>query len=88
MLLSIDIQMWSVVGLATVSVGLLSIGWPVFMTFGTEVSDRSKATAVGLLGASNQVSGVCGAGIGGVLLCVVRVPGIGYLSLRPLLFHQ
>ena len=81
LLLSIDIQMWSVVGLATVSVGLLSIGWPVFMTFGTEVSDRSKATAVGLLGASNQVSGVCGAGIGGVLLASFGFPGIGYLCL-------
>jgi len=81
LLLSIDIQMWSVVALATVSVGLLSIGWPVFMTFGTEVSNRSRATAVGLLGASNQVSGVCGAGIGGVLLASFGFPGIGYLCL-------
>tara|TARA_B100001964_G_C14161644_1_gene567009 strand:+ start:404 stop:1180 length:777 start_codon:yes stop_codon:yes gene_type:complete len=81
LLLSIDMPMWAVVGLATVSVGLLSIGWPVFMTFGTEVSDRSRATAVGMLGASNQVSGVCGAAIGGILLASFGFPGIGYLCL-------
>ena len=81
LLLSIDVPMWAVVGLATVSVGLLSIGWPVFMTFGTEISGRSRATSVGLLGASNQVSGVCGAAVGGVLLAWFGFPGIGYLCL-------
>jgi predicted MFS family arabinose efflux permease len=81
LLLSIDVPMWAVVGLATVSVGLLSIGWPVFMTFGTEISGRSRATSVGLLGASNQVSGVCGAAIGGMLLAWFGFPGIGYLCL-------
>jgi len=81
LLLSIDVPMWAVAGLATVSVGLLGIGWPVFMTFGREVSGRSRSTAVGLLGASNQVSGVCGTAVGGVLLGWFGFPGIGYLCL-------
>jgi len=85
LLLSIDIPMWAIVTLAAAAVGLLSVGWPVFMTFSTEISGRSRATGVGLLGAGNQIGGVCGAAFGGVLLAAFGFPGIGYLCLGTVL---
>ncbi|MEE2948837.1 MAG: MFS transporter [Chloroflexota bacterium] len=84
-LFSVALPMWVVVALATVSVGLLSIGWPVFMTFSTEISGRSRATGVGLLGAGNQIGGVCGAAFGGMLLALTGFSGIGYLCVGTVL---
>ena len=84
-LFSVALPMWVVVSLATVSVGLLSIGWPVFMTFSTEISGRSRATGVGLLGAGNQIGGVCGAAFGGMLLALAGFSGIGYLCVGTVL---
>jgi len=84
-LFSVALPIWGVVALATVSVGLLSIGWPVFMTFSTEISGRSRATGVGLLGAGNQIGGVCGAAFGGMLLALTGFSGIGYLCVGTVL---
>ena len=77
----IDVSVWTDVALATAAALLLSVGWPVLITFSTEVSSHSRATGVGLLGASNQSGGVGGAALGGVLLAVIGFPGIGYLCL-------
>ena len=77
----IDVSVWTDVAIATVAALLLSVGWPVLITFSTEVSSHSRATGVGLLGASNQSGGVGGSALGGVLLAVIGFPGIGYLCL-------
>ena len=77
----IDVSVWTDVALATAAALLLSVGWPVLITFSTEVSSHSRATGVGLLGASNQSGSVGGAALGGVLLAVMGFPGIGYLCL-------
>ena len=81
LLFSIDMPLWAVVAVATGSVALLSVGWPVVITLSTEISGQSRATGIGLLGVSNQSGGVGGAAMGGVLLAASGFPGIGYLSL-------
>ena len=81
LLFSIDMPLWAVVAIATGSVALLSVGWPVVITLSTEISGQSRATGIGLLGVSNQSGGVGGAALGGVLLAASGFPGIGYLSL-------
>ncbi|MCH8801994.1 MAG: MFS transporter [Chloroflexi bacterium] len=81
LLFSIDMPLWAVVAVATGSVALLSVGWPVVITLSTEISGQSRATGIGLLGVSNQSGGVGGAALGGVLLAASGFPGIGYLSL-------
>ena len=68
------------------AVSLLAIGWPVLITISTEVSSQSRATGVGMLGASNQSGGVGGAALGGVLLAASGFPGVGYLSLGAAVF--
>ncbi len=77
----IDVPVWTDVALATAAALLLSVGLPVLITFSTEVSSHSRATGVGLLGASNQSGSGGGAALGGVLLAVIGFPGIGYLCL-------
>ncbi|MCI0829439.1 MAG: MFS transporter [Chloroflexi bacterium] len=85
LLFSIDMPLWAVVAVATGSVALLSVGWPVVITLSTEISGQSRATGIGLLGVSNQSGGVGGAALGGVLLAASGFPGIGYLSLGAVL---
>ena len=85
LLFSIDMPLWAVVAIATGSVALLSVGWPVMLTLSTEVSSQSRATGIGLLGLSNQTGAVGGAAMGGVLLAASGFPGIGYLSLGAVL---
>ncbi|MCH8893959.1 MAG: MFS transporter [Chloroflexi bacterium] len=85
LLFSIDMPLWAVVAIATGSVALLSVGWPVVITLSTEISGQSRATGIGLLGVSNQSGGVGGAALGGVLLAASGFPGIGYLSLGAVL---
>ncbi|MEE8465897.1 MAG: MFS transporter [Dehalococcoidia bacterium] len=80
-LLSIDIPILAAVVIATGSIALLSVGWPVLITLTTEISGQSRATGVGLLGSSNQSGGVGGAALGGVLLAAAGFPGVGYLCL-------
>ena len=65
---------------------LRSRGWTVLLTLSTEISGQSRATAVGLLGGSNQAGGVGGAALGGVLLAATGFPGVGYLCLGAAVF--
>ena len=81
LLFSIEFPVWTAVAIATGAVSLLSVAWPVLITISTEVSGQSRATGVGLLGASNQSGGVGGAALGGVLLAAIGFPGVGYLCL-------
>ena len=80
-LFSVDVPLWTAVAIATGSISLLSIGWPVVITLSTAVSGQSRATGIGLLGVSNQMGGVGGAAVGGVLLAASGFPGVGYLCL-------
>ena len=81
LLFLVDVPLWAAVTIATGAVALLSVGWPVVITLSTEVSGRSRATGVGLLGVSNQNGGVAGAALGGVLLTAGGFPGVGFLCL-------
>ncbi|MCH2518869.1 MAG: MFS transporter [Dehalococcoidia bacterium] len=75
LLFLIEVPVWAAVATATGAVLLLSVAWPIMITFSAEVSSQSRATGVGLLGASNQSGGVGGAAIGGVLLATSGFPG-------------
>lgn len=86
LLLSIDVPVWVAVAIATSAVSLLSVGFPVLLTFSTEVSSQSRATGVGLMGFSNQSGGVGGAALGGALLAASGFPGVGYLCLGAVVF--
>jgi len=81
LLFLMEVPVWAAVATATGAVLLLSVAWPIMITFSAEVSSQSRATGVGLLGASNQSGGVGGAAIGGVLLATSGFPGVGYLCL-------
>ena len=81
LLFLIEVPVWAAVAIATGAVALLSVAWPLMITFSAEISTQSRATGVGLLGASNQSGGVGGAAIGGVLLAASGFPGVGYLCL-------
>ena len=81
LLFSIEFPVWAAVAIATVSVALLSLPLPVMITLSTEVSSQSRATSVGMMGASNQSGMVGGAAVGGVLLAASGFPGVGYLCL-------
>ena len=85
-LFSVTVPLWAAVAIATGATTLLSIGWPVLLTLSTEISGQSRATAVGLLGGSNQSGGVGGAALGGVLLAATGFPGVGYLCLGAAVF--
>ncbi|PKB71177.1 MAG: hypothetical protein BZY87_06825 [SAR202 cluster bacterium Io17-Chloro-G6] len=86
LLFSIEVPVWVVVAIATSAVSLLSVGFPVLLTFSTQISGESRATGVGLMGFSNQSGGVGGAALGGVLLAASGFPGVGYLCLGAVAF--
>ena len=46
---AVDPSIWATVGIAFGAVCLLSIGWPVFITFATDVAGQSRATAIGMI---------------------------------------
>lgn len=77
----IDVPVWAAVAIATAAVSSLSVARPVVITFSTEVSKDSRATGVGMVGATNQLGGMGGAALGGVLLAAIGFPGVGYLCL-------
>jgi predicted MFS family arabinose efflux permease len=85
-LFSVDLPVWAVVAIATVSIALLSLPWTVMITVCTEISGNSRATGVGLVGVSNQTGAVGGAALGGLLLAFSGFPGIGYLCLGTVVF--
>ncbi len=82
---SVDITAWGTVGLALVGITFISIGWPTFLAISTEISGRSHATAVGMLGASNQLGGVGGAALGGAFLALGGFSTVGFFSFGALL---
>ena len=66
---------------ASVGMGLLSVGSPTLIAASTEISGRSRATGVGLMGLGNQLGGVGGAAFAGLLLANTGYEGVGYLCL-------
>ena len=85
LLFSFDISAWGTVGVALVGITFISIGWPTFLAISTEISGSSQATAVGMLGASNQMGGVGGAAIGGAVLALGGFSTIGFFCLGTVL---
>ena len=78
-LFSFDLSAWGTVGVALVSITFISVGWPTFLAISTEISGDSQATAVGMLGASNQMGGVGGAALGGAVLALGGFSAVGFL---------
>ncbi|HAA94672.1 MAG TPA: hypothetical protein DCE26_03170, partial [Dehalococcoidia bacterium] len=83
---SVHLSLWLTIAMSMVGMATLSVGWPVLITFSTEVSGKSRATGVGLLGFCNQTGGVAGAAMGGALLATTGFAGIGYLCLGAAVF--
>jgi AAHS family 4-hydroxybenzoate transporter-like MFS transporter len=94
-LFAIDPAIWATVAIAFAAVLFLSIGWPVFITFATDVAGPSRATGIGLMGASNRMGGVIGSAMGGAFLAIggfsavgifcVAVVGVSALMMRLIL---
>ena len=85
LLFSFDIGAWGTVGVALVSITFISVGWPTFLAISTEISGTSQATAVGMLGASNQMGGVGGAALGGAFLALGGFSTVGFFCLGAVL---
>ena len=68
---------WLTVAIAFAAVCLLSVGWPVFITFATDVSPQSRATAIGMMGTSNRLGGVVGSALGGAFLALGGYSAVG-----------
>ena len=85
LLFSFDVTAWATVGVALVGITFISIGWPTFLALSTEISGSSQATAVGMLGASNQMGGVGGAALGGAFLALGGFSTIGFFCLGAVL---
>ena len=81
LLFSFDLTAWGTVGVALVGITFISVGWPTFLAISTEISGSSQATAVGMLGASNQLGGVGGAALGGVVLALGGFSAVGFFCL-------
>ena len=71
----VDLGLWPAVAIGTVASGLLSVTTPIMLAASTEYSGESKATGASLIGFSNQSGGVFGAGLSGVLLATIGLPG-------------
>ena len=82
----IDPSIWGTVAIAFGAVCLLSIGWPVFVTYATDVAGQSRATAVGMMGASNRLGGVVGASLGGAFLAIGGYTALGLFCLVAVAF--
>ena len=85
-LFAVDPAIWATVGIAFAAVCVLSVGWPVFITFATDVAPQSRATAVGMMGASNRMGGVVGAAMGGAFLAIGGFSAIGIFCLAAVIF--
>ena len=85
LLFSFDITAWGTVGVALAGIAFISIGWPTFLAISTEISGNSQATAVGMLGASNQMGGVGGAALGGAFLALGGFSTVGFFCLGSVL---
>ncbi|MDA1127599.1 MAG: MFS transporter [Chloroflexi bacterium] len=80
-LFSTDMPICGTVAVALVGITVVSVGWPAFLAISTEISGSSQATAVGMLGASNQLGGVAGASLGGVVLALGGFSAVGFFCL-------
>ncbi len=78
---AVDLDLWVAVAVATVGTGLLAVAMPTLVAVSTEFSGESKATGAGLMGMSNQIGGVFGAALAGLLLASTGYAGVGYLFL-------
>ena len=78
---SIAPSIWVTMLLAFCALLLLSIGWPVFITFATDVAGPSRATGIGMMGASNRMGGFAGSGMGGAFLAMGGFAAVGQLCL-------
>lgn len=81
LMFSVDLSAWGTVGVALVGITFISVGWPTFLAISTEISGSSQATAVGMLGASNQLGGVGGAALGGAFLALGDFSTVGFFCL-------
>ena len=84
-LFSFELSAWGTVGVALISITFISVGWPTFLAISTEISGNSQATAVGMLGASNQMGGVGGAALGGAFLALEGFSTVGFFCLGAVL---
>ncbi|MEE3014083.1 MAG: MFS transporter [Chloroflexota bacterium] len=80
-LFAVDPAIWATVAIAFGAVLVLSIGWPVFITFATDVAGSSRATGIGMMGASNRMGGFVGSAVGGVFLAIGGFPALGIFCL-------
>ena len=80
-LFTVDPSIWVTVFIAFGAVCVLSVGWPVFITFATDVAGQSRATAVGMMGGSNRLGGVIGSSLGGAFLAVGGFSAVGIFCL-------
>ena len=83
---AIDPSIWATVAIAFGAVCVLSIGWPVFITFATDVAGQSRATGIGMMGASNRMGGVIGSAMGGAFLAIGGFSAIGVFCLAAVVF--
>ncbi|MAF38360.1 MAG: hypothetical protein CL696_05685 [Chloroflexi bacterium] len=60
-------------------------GAAMFLAISTEISGNSQATAVGMLGASNQMGGVGGEALGGAFLALGGFSTVGFFCLGTVL---
>jgi predicted MFS family arabinose efflux permease len=78
---AIDPAIWATVAIAFGAVCVLSIGWPVFITFATDIAGSSRATAIGMMGASNRMGGFIGSALGGAFLAIGGFTAVGIFCL-------
>ncbi len=78
---AIDPSIWVTVAIAFGAVCVLSIGWPVLITFATDVAGQSRATAVGMMGGSNRMGGFVGSALGGAFLAIGGFSAVGIFCL-------
>ena len=78
---AIDPAIWATVAIAFGAVCVLSIGWPVFITFTTDIAGSSRATAIGMMGASNRMGGFIGSALGGAFLAIGGFTAVGIFCL-------
>ncbi len=78
---AVALDLWVAVAVAAVGSGLLAVTMPTLVAVSTEFSGESKASGAGLMGMSNQIGGVLGAALAGLLLASTGFAGIGYLFL-------
>ena len=88
LLFAIDLSIWGTVAIAFGAVCLLNVGWPVFITFATDVAPQSRATAVGMMGGSNRLGGVVGAAAGGAFLAIGGFAAVGIFCLVVVIFSS